>query len=73
MDSSWRCFRSFNSLCDSYWITGLLESNKADFIGFGEGKAIGYKQISGLLVGIIAIIAGVYLKQKKIGFYLGQD
>ena len=65
MVSSWRCFRSFNSLCDSYWINGLLESNKADFIGFGEGKAIGYKQIGGLLVGIIAIIAVGYLKQKK--------
>ena len=37
----------------------------ADFIGIGEGFAIGYKQISGLIVWAIAIIAGVYLKQKK--------
>ena len=37
----------------------------ADFIGIGEGLGFGYKQISGLIVGAIAIIAGVYLKQKK--------
>ena len=43
----------------------FILSLSADFIGFGEGFGFGYKQISGLIVGIIAIIAGVYLKQDK--------
>ena len=37
----------------------------ADFIGLGAWPGYGYKQISGFIVGAIAIIAGVYLKQKK--------
>ena len=43
----------------------FILSLSADFIGFGEGTAFGYKQISGLIVGTIAIIAGFYFKQKK--------
>mgnify|MGYP000471537255 CR=1 FL=1 len=43
----------------------FILSLSADFIGFGEGTAIGYKQISGVIVGAIAIIAGVYLKRKN--------
>ena len=37
----------------------------ADFIGWGNYPGYGYKQISGFIVGAIAIIAGVYLKRKK--------
>ena len=37
----------------------------ADFIGWGNYRGYGYKQISGFIVGTIVIIAGVYLKQKK--------
>lgn len=37
----------------------------ADFIGVGYHRGFGYKQISSLIVGAIAIIVGVYLKRKK--------
>ena len=37
----------------------------ADFVGLGVYPGYGYKQISGFIVGAIAIIAGVYLKRKK--------
>ena len=37
----------------------------AAFIGFGVSPGYGYKQISGIIVGAIAIIAGVYLTRKK--------
>jgi len=37
----------------------------ADYIGLGGWPGYGYKQISGSIVGAIAIIAGFYLKQKK--------
>jgi len=43
----------------------FILASSADFIGFGEYPGYGYKQISGLIVGLIAIIAGVYLKRKK--------
>jgi len=43
----------------------FILASSADFIGFGEYPGYGYKQISGLIVGSIAIIAGVYLKRKK--------
>jgi hypothetical protein len=43
----------------------FILASSADFIGFGEYPGYGYKQISGLIVGAIAIIAGVYLKRKK--------
>lgn len=43
----------------------FILASSADFIGFGEYPGYGYKQISGLIVGVIAIFVGVYLKQKK--------
>ena len=43
----------------------FILASSADFIGFGEYPGYGYKQISGIIVGAIAIIAGVYLKRKK--------
>jgi hypothetical protein len=43
----------------------FILASSADFIGFGEYPGYGYKQISGLIVGSIVIIAGVYLKRKK--------
>ena len=43
----------------------FILASSADFIGFGEYPGYGYKQISGFIVGAIAIIAGVYLKRKK--------
>lgn len=43
----------------------FILSLSADFIDIGEGFGFGYKQISGLILGVIAIIAGVYLKQEK--------
>ena len=51
-------------------LLGLIISTlalSADLIGLGEGWEFGYKQISGLIVGTVAIVAGFYLKQKKIG------
>jgi hypothetical protein len=43
----------------------FILATSADFIGFGEYPGYGYKQISGLILGVIAIIAGVYLKRKR--------
>ena len=43
----------------------FILASSADFIGFGEYPGYGYKQISGLIVGAIAIFVGVYLKRKK--------
>ena len=43
----------------------FILASSADFIGFGEYPGYGYKQISGLILGVIAIIAGVYLKRKR--------
>ena len=43
----------------------FILASSADFIGFGEYPGYGYKQISGLIVGAIAIFLGVYLKRKK--------
>ena len=43
----------------------FILASSADFIGLGEYPGYGYKQISGNIVGAIAIIAGVYLTRKK--------
>ena len=42
----------------------FILASSADFIGFGVYPGYGYKQISGIVVGAIAIFAGVYLKRK---------
>jgi len=43
----------------------FILASSADLIGLGEYPGYGYKQISGNIVGAIAIIAGVYLTRKK--------
>jgi len=43
----------------------FILASSADFIGFGVYPGYGYKQISGIVVGAIAIIAGGYLKRKN--------
>lgn len=35
-----------------------------DFVGLGQYPGYGYKQISGMIVGAIIIIVGVYFTQK---------
>ena len=43
----------------------FILASSADIIGLGKYPGYGYKQISGNIVGAIAIIAGVYLTRKK--------
>ena len=43
----------------------FIVASSADFIGLGEYPGYGYKQISGNIVGAIAIIAGATLFRKK--------
>ena len=37
----------------------------ADTLGLGEGSGMGYKQIAGLVVGIVVALAGVFLLRRK--------
>jgi hypothetical protein len=43
----------------------FILASSADVIGLGEYPGYGYKQISGNILGAIAIIAGVYFTRKK--------
>jgi nitrate reductase gamma subunit len=38
----------------------------ADSIGLGEGSGMGYRQIAGLVAGIILVIAGALLYRRRI-------
>ena len=42
----------------------LLASLTADVIGIGDGVGFGYKQISGIVGGVIAAVVGIYMKRK---------
>jgi hypothetical protein len=37
----------------------------ADSIGLGEGSGMGYRQIAGLVVGLVGIVAGAMLLRRK--------
>ena len=37
----------------------------ADLIGLGEGSGMGYRQIAGLVVGLVGIVAGAMLLRRK--------
>jgi len=39
----------------------------ADLIGLGEGSGFGYKQIAGLVVGVLGIITGLVFIIRKSG------
>ena len=43
----------------------FILASSADVIGLGEYPGYGYKQISGNILGAIAIIAGAYFTRKK--------
>ena len=43
----------------------FILASSADFIGFGVYPGYGHKQISGIILGVIAIIVGGYLRRKK--------